>query len=349
MNTQQWNDLLKIIAGEKPSAAPIGFIIDSPWLPGWYGISTLQYYTSDELWFAANKKAIETFPEAMFLPGFWSEYGMCSEPSAFGAKQIWSEYNLPHADKVIHMIEDIRLMKKPNPATDGMLPFILQRLISKEPQIRQMGHEIKFAVARGPLNIATFLMGTTEFMMALMMYPNEIHQLLKIITDFTVDWLRLQKQTFPSIEGILLLDDIVGFVGEEECKEFAIPYLKQAFEAFESKVRLFHNDAQGLVSTPYLKEAGVNVFNFSFEHSINEIAQLAGPGIVLLGNLPPRDVMAAGTPEEVASKTREMFNAVEDKSRVLWSVGGGMPQDVSTENIRAFIDTVRERSEGVME
>lgn len=342
MNAQQWQDLLMVVAGEKPSTPPIGFIIDSPWLPGWYGISTLQYYTSDELWFEANKKAIETFPEAMFLPGFWSEYGMCSEPSAFGAKQVWNAYNLPHADKVIHQIGDIALLKKPNAATDGMLPFILQRLISKQPLIQQMGHEIRFAVARGPLNIATFLMGTTEFMMALMMYPDEVHQLLKTITEFTVDWLRLQKETFPTIEGILLLDDIVGFVGEDECREFALPYLKQAFAAFETKVRFFHNDAQGLVSTPFLKEVGVNLFNFSFEHSINEIARLAGPGIVLLGNLPPRDVMAAGNPEDVIRETRKMVGEVEDKSRVLWSVGGGMPQNVPTENIRAFIDAIKE-------
>lgn len=342
MNTKHWQDLLKLIAGEKTSATPIGFIIDSPWIPGWHGISTLQYYTSDELWFAANKKAIESFPEAMFLPGFWSEYGMCSEPSAFGAKQVWSEFNLPHADRVIHRVEDIRLMKKPNPATDGMLPFIIQRLVTMQPRIQEMGHEIKFAVARGPLNIATFLMGTTEFMMGLMMNPEKIHQLLRVITDFTIDWLRLQKETFPSIEGILMLDDIVGFVGEDECKEFAVPYLKEAFAAFETKVRFFHNDAQGLVSTPFLKEVGVNLFNFSFEHSINEIAQLAGPGIVLLGNLPPRDVMSAGTPETVALETRKMVNEVQDKSRVLWSVGGGMPQDVSSENIRAFIDTVKE-------
>jgi uroporphyrinogen decarboxylase len=345
MNTQQWQDLLKIIAGEKPSSAPIGFIIDSPWIPGWYGISTLQYYTSDELWFAANKKAIETFPEVLFLPGFWSEYGMCSEPSAFGAKQVWTEYNLPHAEKVIHQIEDIQSLKKPNPATDGMLPFIIQRLVTMQPRIQEMGHEIRFAVARGPLNIATFLMGTTDFMMALMMNPDEIHQLLRTITDFTVDWLRLQKETFPTIEGILLLDDIVGFVGEDECKEFAVPYLKQAFDAFETKVRFFHNDAQGLVSTPFLKEVGVNLFNFSFEHSINEIRELAGTEIVLLGNLPPRDVMAAGTPEKVAEETRKMVAEVQDKSRVLWSVGGGMPQNVPTENIKAFIATIKEMTE----
>ena len=344
MNELQWQDLLKTVNGENPSKTPIGFIIDSPWIPGWAGISTLQYYASEELWFDANKKAIETFPDAMFLPGFWSEYGMCSEPSAFGAKQVWTEFNLPHADKVIHEVTDIAGLTKPNPKTDGLLPFILQRLVDKKPAINSLGHEIKFAVARGPLNIASFLMGTTEFMMALMINRDEVHQLLKVITDFTVDWLQLQKETFPGIEGILLLDDIVGFVGEEECKEFVVPYLKQAFEAFETKINFFHNDADGLISTPFLKDIGVNLFNFSFEHKINQIRELAGSEIALLGNLPPRDVLAAATPEVVAGETRKMYEEVEDKNRIIWSCGGGMPQDVSTENIQSFINTIKELS-----
>lgn len=342
MNLKQWDDLLKVIDGKKPENPPIGFIIDSPWLPGWAGISTLQYYSSDRQWMNANRKAIELFPDAMFLPGFWSEYGMCSEPSAFGAKLVWHESNLPHADRTIQHIFDISTIVKPNAKTDGLLPFILQRLENMLPEIQQMGHEIKFAIARGPLNIASFLMGTTEFMMAIMMNPDEIHQLLKTITDFTVDWLRLQKEKFPTIEGILLLDDIVGFVGEEECREFAVPYLKQAFGAFETKVRFFHNDAQGLISTPFLKEIGVNLFNFSFEHSINEIRELAGVEVALLGNLPPRDVLAALSPDEVEQKTREMWNEVTDKSRIIWSCGGGMPQDVPTENIRIFIETIKD-------
>ena len=342
MNLQQWDDFLKVVKGEKPEKPAIGFIIDSPWLPGWVGISTLQYYASDREWMDANRKAIETFPDAMFLPGFWSEYGMCSEPSAFGAKQVWNEYNLPHADKIIHDISDIRKITKPDPKTDGLLPFILQRLENNHDAINQMGHEIKFAIARGPLNIASFLMGTTELMMAIMMNPEEIHQLLKTITGFTVDWLQLQKERFPSIEGIFLLDDIVGFVGEDECREFAVPYLKQAFGAFDSKVRFFHNDAPGLISTPFLREVGVNVFNFSFEHSINEIRELAGPNIALLGNLPPRDVLAALSPEKVATLTQKMWNEVDDKSRIIWSCGGGMPQNVSTENIHAFIKTIKE-------
>lgn len=94
MTSQHWNDLIAVIEGEKLSKPPIGFIIDSPWIPCWFGVSTIDYYTNDKIWFEANKKAIETFPDAMFLPGFWSEYGMCTEPSAFGAKSVWYDKNL---------------------------------------------------------------------------------------------------------------------------------------------------------------------------------------------------------------------------------------------------------------
>jgi len=64
---------------------------------------------------------------------------------------------------------------------------------------------------------------------------------------------------------------------------------------------------------------------------------LTGQEITLVGNLPPRDIMAAGTPEQVFEETKKMYNSIKEKRRIIWSVGGGMPQGVSSENIRAFI------------
>jgi uroporphyrinogen-III decarboxylase len=343
MNEPQWKQLLNIVKGENPASPVNGFIIDSPWLPGWVGISTLQYYSSEKSWFDANLKAMETFPEIIFLPGFWSEFGMCTEPSAFGAKTIWTEYALPHADRIITDISEEDLIREPNPKTDGLLPFVIQRLVNFQPEIQKAGHEIKFAIARGPLNIASFLLGTTELMMAMMMDPEATHRLLEKITRFSVNWLRLQKETFPSIEGIFVLDDIVGFVGDDECREFAIPYIQRIFKSFDSKVNFFHNDAQGLISTPYLHEMGVNLFNFSFEHSLAEIRELAGPSVALLGNLPPRDVLAAGTPQKVFEETVKMVNSIDNKSGIIWSVGGGMPPGVTTENIRAFLEGLKSK------
>lgn len=340
MNNTQWKCLLDVIDGKKTNTLPVGFIIDSPWLPGWYGISTMDYYSNDQLWFEANKKAIETFPDSMFLPGFWSEYGMCSEPSAFGAKCRWSETNLPHAEKISSDIDVLCAIPKPDVRTDGLLPFVTNRLKHAQPQIKEMGHEIKFAVARGPLNIASFLMGTTELMMAMMDEPEKCHRFIGMISDFLVDWIEYQMETFPSIEGILLLDDIIGFVGDDLCQEFVVPYFKKIYGTFSTPVNFLHNDAAGLVSAPYLPEMGVNLFNYSFEHTIAEMQKLTGNRVALLGNIPPRDVLKAGTPQDVREAVRRSLDGVGDFRRIIMSCGGGMPQEVSSENIFAFCDEV---------
>lgn len=278
------------------------------------------------------------------MPGFWSEYGMCTEPSAFGSRMIFLENNLPHAEKILADISDADRLPQPNVRTDGLLPFMINRLKHSEAAIKDADHQIRFAVARGPHNIASFLMGTTEFMMALALDPEGSHRLLRKITGFICDWLAWQKECFPSINGVLLLDDIIGFVGETEFSEFVLPYFKKIFSSTGAKVRFLHNDAEGLITARHLNEMGVNVFNFSFNHSLGEIRELAGDDIVLVGNIPPRDVLAAGTPDQVVEAVKKASQEIINHDRVVWSAGGGMPPEVRDENINAFIKAVKEIS-----
>jgi uroporphyrinogen-III decarboxylase len=339
MRQDQWNKLLTVINGELVEPLPVGFIIDSPWLPSWAGISALDYYSSEQMWFEANLKAVQQFPDVIFMPGFWSEFGMCTEPSAFGAKCSWQPNDMPFADKIITDIKETCTLKKPNPRKDGLLPFTLNRLKHYQDQIEQQNHNIKFAVSRGPQNIASFLAGNTEFLMAIRTNPDEVHKLLEIITDFIIDWLELQIETLPSIDGVFVLDDIVGFLGEQDFKETALPYLQRIFKSFDVAVRFFHNDAAGLVCAPYLAEMNVNLFNFSFQHTLAEMKELTNNTVTLLGNIPTRDVLAAGSPDDVRKSVKAAMNSVEDKSRIILSCGGGMPPDVPTENIEAFLST----------
>jgi len=341
MTHEQWEKLLAVINGELIKPLLVGFIIDSPWLPGWAGISTIDYFSSEQMWFEANLKAVSQFPDIMFLPGFWAEFGMCTEPSAFGSKCSWLENELPYPDKIITDISRVDSIHKPNPGTDGLLPFVLNRLKRYQNQIEKTGHAIKFAVSRGPLNIAAFLMGSTEFLTAIRTNPKEMHKLLDTVTDFIIDWLKLQAETFPSIDGVFILDDIVGFLGEEDFREMALPYLARIFQSFETSVKFFHNDAAGLVCAPHLSEIGVNLFNFSYQHTLAEMKKLTNNAVTLLGNIPPRDVLAAGTPEDVRNSVKAACDSVEDKRRIILSCGGGMPPGVSTENIKAFLSAGR--------
>jgi uroporphyrinogen decarboxylase len=304
-------------------------------------LSILDYYTSDERWLAANLKAINEFPDAIFLPGFWSEYGMCTEPSAFGAKCLFHENEFPFAEKIIQSVDDIDRITKPDPRHDGLLPFVIKRLKHCQPVIEAAGHKIRFAVARGPLNIASFLMGTTEFLMELKMNPDKIQKLLRLITDFLGDWLAYQKESFPTIDGVLMLDDIVGFIGEDDFQEFAQPYLTELYTKLGVTVRFFHNDAPCRSSAPHLAATGINLYNMGIDITLPELQTLTRGEVTLLGNIPPRDVLAQGTPAEVRAAVEQQFRLLSDTRRILFSCGGGMPPGVPTENIRAFLATTQ--------
>ena len=337
MTDAQWNRLVSVIKGEPQSDIPVGFIIDSPWLPKWYGISILDYFSNDESWLKANIAACEAFPDVMFLPGFWSEYGMCTEPSAFGAKCTFWQNEFPFADKIIKKTGDIDDLKEPNPETDGLLPFMLNRLVKAQPAIESSGRRIRFSVSRGPLNIASFLMGATELMMALIEDPERIHRLMRIITDFLKRWHETQRRAFPSIDGILMLDDIVGFVGEDDFLTFGYPYIKEIYDAAPVAVKFFHNDADFRASMKHYPDMGVNLFNPGTQASVNEIKEATENRLTVLGNIPPRDILAGGNPTDVERAVTALLGGLHDRSRFILSCGGGMPPETPGENINALI------------
>ena len=341
MTDEQWERLLAVIRGEEISPLPTAFIIDSPWLPNWAGMSLLDYYTSEERWLEAHLRAIREFPECLFLPGFWSEFGMCTEPSAFGAKCLFYENEFPFAQRTIRDVDDIDRLEKPDPRRDGLLPFVIQRLRHCQPRIEAAGHRIRFAISRGPLNIATFLMGTTEFLTELKLTPAKMHQLLRLITGFVRDWLAYQRKCFPSIDGVLLLDDIVGFLGADDYREFAQPYLTDLFGSLSVAVRFFHNDSPCRASAPYLHATGINLFNMGVDASLAELQAWTESRVALMGNVPPRDVLAAGRPKDVEQAVEQQFQGLAKRTGVLFSCGGGMPPGVSSENLRAFVSKVK--------
>jgi len=160
MTEKQFEHLIDLMDGKTSARLP-SFIIDSPWLPNWAGVKILDYFTSEELWFDCHLKASKSFSEVLFLPGFWSEFGMCTEPSAFGARCTFPENEFPHAHRIIHDSREIESLTVPNPATDGLLPFMLKRLERYRKRIEKEGYSIRFSVSRGPLNIASYLIAPT--------------------------------------------------------------------------------------------------------------------------------------------------------------------------------------------
>ena len=124
-------------------------------------------------------------------------------------------------------------------------------------------------------------------------------------------------------------------MNRDQFEEFGLPYFKELYNRPLS-VKFLHNDAPCRESAPLLQGMGINLFNMGIDITLNELRGIIGNMITLMGNLPPRDVLAAGTPGQVEGAAKEMISGLYDIRRILPSCGGGMPPNVTSENIRAF-------------
>lgn len=340
MRDDQWQSLVELVS--QGSAIPrVGLLVDSPWVPGWYGITIREYLASERLWLQANLKAVEEFPDVWFIPGFWSEYGMCTEPSAFGGRCRFGANDFPHIEPILKSWAEVPDIRPPDCTRDGLLPFVLERLKLTESEMVKKGHRVRFAVSRGPLNIGSYLLGQSEFLLGLKAEKELAHQLLRLVTDFIKHWVQYQKEVFPSIDGMLILDDLIGFVGPKDFEEFVVPYFTEIFSSINVSVRMLHNDAYGLITARHLEHMKVNVFHFSCDHTFEQVRNLCGPNVVLMGNIKPRDVLAGGTVEDLRREIREAWSTAGDRTRILWSAGGGVPPNVSSEKIHVFVDELK--------
>jgi len=340
MKQEQWEVLQKCARMEQVDPLPISLIVDSPWIPGYLGISTLDYFAIPEVWLEANLKIEDAFPEIIFLPGMWVEYGMCAEPSGFGCKLNFFEDKTPLAYPLIGSIDEIDGLNQPDPRKDGVMPLILNQYRYAAKRLKDQDHKIKMVASRGPMATASHLMGVTEFLLGLKTQPEKVHVVMEKTTRLTIDWLEAQAETLPDIEGIMVLDDIVGFLGPQDYQEFAHPYFKEIFQSFPNALKVFHNDTKNSVSYSHLTDWPIDIFNFTHTESIDEVRKAVGPDICLMGNVAPLDALASGTVENVCEYTKYVIEH-HPQNGLLLSAGGGVSPGTPGENIRAMIAAAR--------
>ena len=340
MRQDQWETIVRSARMERLPETPLALIVDSPWIPGYTGISTLDYLTLPDAWLAANLQVAREFPRVIFMPGFWVEMGMAAEPSGFGGKVSFYADKTPLVYPVISSNAEVERLKTPNPRTDGLMPWILNLYRYQEPRVMEAGYHIKIVAARGPLAIATHLMGVTEFLLGLKLDPDNTHRLLRMTTTTARNWLEAQAETLREVEGVMLLDDIAGFLSPEDYQVFAHPYLKEIYSAFPGAYKFFHNDMNNPVSFPYLADLGVQVFNFTHQQPLGKVRDLAGETVCLMGNVAPLEVLAQGTPEAVQHAARSCLDACDPHRGLIRCVGGGVSPGTPGANVEALIQAV---------
>ena len=333
----QWQQF-KAAAKRRPGAAiPLALIVDSPWMPGHLGITHADYYFDSEVWFHAHRSVIEEFPEVIFLPSWWAEIGMAAEPSTLGVRIRFWPHQTPGEERVPFRFEDLGQLAAPDPTRDGFCPMILHRYATMKQRILDAGYTMPVVAARGPLCTASFFRGVTQFMMDLIDEPQRALQLIDLCTTLTIDWLKAQAAAIGSgVEGILVLDDIVGMIGPADYEQFAHPFLKRICDAFPNDwVKVYHNDAGIEACLERLPDTGFDVLNWGKQTDIASAAARLGGRMTLMGNVPPLETGVRATPAQVEQATLEILRKAAGHPMIL-SVGGGVSPGMPAANIHAM-------------
>lgn len=347
MRPEQWTAFKRAARREPGAPVPLALIVDSPWIPGYTGVAHLDYYLDAERWFQANLQVLRDFPEVTFFPSWWVEYGMGIEPSALGNRlHFWADRTPDQSPTLFHL-RDIESMPLLNPSADGLMPFALHRYRTMKDRIFSAGYTIPAVAARGPLCLASFLRGVPQLMTDIVDEPEAAHKLLDLTTHTVIEWLKAQaREIGTSVEGILVLDDIVGFLSPRAYREFAHPYLKRICDAFpQDWVKVYHNDANARPCLADLPAAGFDVLNWSHKISVTEARGKTHGQLTLMGNVAPLDLGVRGTPEQVREAAAGVL-AESGGTGLILSVGGGVSPGMPAANIHAMTDALRAWNSG---
>ncbi len=330
-----WARFAAVARHGQSDRTPVALIVDSPWLPGYAGLNTLDFFLRPDEWLRVYLGIRDRFPDVAWIPGYWIEYGMAAEPSAFGARINWHADQPPSIEPVRGGLNVLVDAEPADPQQHGLMPLVLQRYLDAEKRLLPEGESIKMVAARGPFAVAGWLLGISDLMIALKKEPEKIGRLLDTLTTTIINWLRAQLDVLSAPEGILVLDDLVGMLSPRLFEQYARPHMPRIFRAFDGLIKVYHNDTPCPHLLKPMSDLGFDVFNFSHTIDMAE-ARIAMPDIALMGNVPPLDVMVRGTPEQVTAWAQACIDQTGGRGLIL-SAGGGVSPGTPPEMIDALV------------
>ncbi|OGP99757.1 MAG: hypothetical protein A2026_04275 [Deltaproteobacteria bacterium RBG_19FT_COMBO_46_12] len=326
---------------EEPDEVPVSLLTSARLFSRFYGIKVFKFFHDPKLMLEATLHTMKRFPDIVFFPGLWADYGIVVEPSAFGSRIYWPENFVPYVKgELLKNPEDIRGFEPPDPKTDGLMPFVLESIqyIQKH---APKGFKYLYAIARGPFQVASCLRGPTEFLIDLRVRPDIAHKLIEVCTETTIQWLKVQLEVIDHPIGIFVPDDVASFLSPELFEKFGLPAYKRIFSEFNGLLKVYHNDADSTHILDLLAQCDFHVFNFSPATAIEVVKKGIGKKACLMGNVDPVNVLLRGTPETVEEECKRCIQIGAPGGGYILSLGGGPSMETPEENIEAMVKAAK--------
>lgn len=252
----------QVFSNSKVDEVPISISIKSYWSTGsnkgqmpkdyYYNMKSMLKYQEDGIRLHLDEL------EDDYIPYLMPWYGTGVLASSFGCKIKFS--NSYGVDPVvenpcINNINDIRKLKIPDPACNGLMQKVLDTIkYMKENSVIP----VSLTDIQGPMDTVGLMCGYDKIFLWMEDDPKAVHYLFDAVTETLINWIKIQKkitgealdelngaQTFwlPKGIGIWMSEDDLVFIGPKHYEEFIMPYHQKILKEFGSGVIHFCGDA----------------------------------------------------------------------------------------------------------
>lgn len=182
-----------------------------------------------------------------YVPSLCPSLGVVAVPSAFGCEVVWWNNDFPSCKSALsENPEDVYKIEKPK-VDSGELKRVLDytKYFIKETSGKL---PIRLTDIQGPLDSTALIFGHNNLLMAMHTNPAEVHHLMKMVTDLTIDFVKEQRRIvkeagvefvpamfqpwLPDGSGVSISNDECVMISAEMHDEFHLPYVNQLSEEF---------------------------------------------------------------------------------------------------------------------
>ncbi|MEP7319638.1 MAG: uroporphyrinogen decarboxylase [Panacibacter sp.] len=167
--------------------------------------------------------------------------------------------------------------------------------------------------------------------------PLLAHQLLQMITDTTIAYLKAQAAA--GADTIQIFDSWGGLLSPEDFEIISLQYIRQIVDALKDIVPTIIFAKGAWHSLDAMAATGAHGLGIDWCINPKTARAFAGPNIVLQGNFDPAKLLS---PIPVIQKeVKAMLDAFEGNHHVA-NLGHGILPNVPVDHAKAFVDTVKE-------
>ncbi len=341
---ENWESLQKPFSTNKPRV-PVSLSMDDHWLFGEMGIpSTVRYYHDLDYREEVHKRCNDRMEAQLGCRHFAEVIPRKSVKrleEVFGSRQELREGGTPWLESDVKDIDDVKALLKQVKALN-LKNFVFPAGWAEDAAEyeRRSGSPLRLGTGnRGPITMATSILGTMPFLTFSMDYPEVMDDFFKLLTEKLVEYIRMLRQEtgVPNV-GYWITDDNCCLVSPSQYDRWGAPMLAAALAEFApdpTARRHHHSDSDMGHHMPTLHRLGINEVNLGPNLDPVDIRK-AMPNAVICGQIAPM-LLRNGSPEEIIQAVRGDIDKVGADGGLVIATAGSISEGTSLGNIRVMM------------